>query len=210
MKKLTNNWYSISAYLAGFVGMIMAMGEWDIRQRMVLGSCIFLFLHFYEEFAFPGGFPNMGVRVELKITDPDPVNWPLNQLNSMVGNWWFAVVLYFGALLLPGVKFLTLSVAVFGILEAVMHTTYFNISIKKRYNPGMLTADLGLLPISIWYLVQYAGIYRWSDLGLALVWIFGNYWFVFRSPFYQWMGKKKKYAFTEAEAARGMQYMQSD
>lgn len=204
LRRFVYSWYKISAYAAGVVAVVLAMGEWSLVQRMVFASMAVLFLHFYEEFGCPGGFPRMGLYVEMKVTDPDARHWSLNQLNSLFGNWWFAIVVFGSALLLPDVGFLTLAVALFAFLEVAMHLVGFPLGIKRLYNPGLATAVFGLLPISIWYLVQVVpmGVYTGWDVLLALVWIVFNYWLVFRSPLYTWMGSKSEtWAFTEEEVA---------
>lgn len=209
-EKLLCNWYYISVLIAGIITVVLAIGEWDMREKMLLGSAAVLFLHFFEEFGFPGGFAPMGMRVELGITDHDPRHWPLNQVNSMVGNWLFAVLVYLLPLFLPDVRFLTLAAAIFGFFEVLMHATVFNIAVKTWYNPGLLTAVFGLLPVSVWY---FAGIwgqnpYRVTDLVLALVWVGFNYWLGFRSPLYKKLGERSdRYAFTPEEVSKGARFL---
>jgi hypothetical protein len=203
-RRFVYSWYKISAFAAGAIAIVFAMGEWDLEQRMILASMAVLFLHFYEEFGCPGGFPRMGLYVEMKVTDPDARHWGLNQLNSLFGNWWFSIVVFGAALLLPDVRFLTLAVALFAFVEVLAHLILFPLALKRLYNPGLGTAVFGLLPVSIWYLVQTvpAGIYTGWDVLAALVWIAFNYWLVFRSPLYKWMGgKSETWAFTDEEVA---------
>ncbi|MGM9537987.1 MAG: HXXEE domain-containing protein [Candidatus Onthomonas sp.] len=204
------NWYNVSVAIAGLLAVVLAIGDWDVRQRMLLGSSVVIFLHFFEEFAFPGGFAPMGIRVELRITDPDAHQWPLNQLNSMVGNWLFAVLVYLLPLFLPNVKFLTLAAAVFCFAEVLMHAVVFNIATKRWYNPGLATAVCGLLPISVWYFSNIWGqhLYSGVDIALALVWILFNYWLGFRGPLYKKLGAMSdRYAFTPEEVAKGAKYL---
>ncbi|MGI6230238.1 MAG: HXXEE domain-containing protein [Tractidigestivibacter sp.] len=203
-RKFVYSWYKISAYVAGAIAIVLAMGVWNLQQRMVLASMAVLFLHFFEEFGCPGGFPRMGLYVEMKITDRDARHWSLNQLNALFGNWWFAIVVFGSALALPDVRFLTLTVALFAFLEVAMHLMGFPLGIKRLYNPGLGTAVFGLLPVSLWYLAQTVptGAYTGWDVLLALAWIVFNYWLVFRSPLYTWMGSKSgTWAFTEEEVA---------
>ena len=208
--KIIRNWYYLSVYAAGIVAMILCIGGWDLRIRMILGSTVFIFLHFFEEFAFPGGFPSVGMAAELKITDQDAENWPLNEVNSMFGNWWYAAVVYLLPLALPNVRFLTLAVALFAFVETIGHLVFFPISLKRLYNPGLFTAVCGLLPISIYYLVHEAASYSLADVVIALIWIVLNYWIAFRSPIYKKLGRLNyKYAFTDAEVQRGLKYLKN-
>ncbi|HFR3770816.1 TPA: HXXEE domain-containing protein [Streptococcus suis] len=52
-------------------------------------------------------------------------------------------------MLLPDVRFLTLAVALFTVAKLLMHGLFFPIALKKVYNPGLLTALIGLVPLSI-------------------------------------------------------------
>ncbi len=57
MKWLTKQWYWISALLGGLFLATLGIGDFDARSRMVLASMGLIFLHFFEEFGSPGGFP---------------------------------------------------------------------------------------------------------------------------------------------------------
>ncbi|MEE8715442.1 MAG: HXXEE domain-containing protein [Coriobacteriales bacterium] len=210
MRWLTENWYKVSVFCAGACAVALALGDWDLRSRTILAATAVLFLHFFEEFGFPGGFPWVGLHVEMHIEGTDARQWPLNRLNAMFGNWWYAAVVYLLALVLPGVRFLTLAVALFAFLEVLMHVVVFNAALRTWYNPGLVTAAFGLMPISIAYLVRIAGagLYTWVDVVLAFVWIVFNYWVAFRSPIYAWMGRKSdRYAFSDEEVMLARRYM---
>ncbi|EFR43476.1 hypothetical protein [Streptococcus pseudoporcinus] len=128
---LIRQWYNISVYVAGFLGLVLAVGNWSLEGKLILASTIFIFLHFFEEFGFPGGFPWVAIKVELKLEEDDATKWELNSLSSWFGNWWFALAVYILALLLPGVKFLTLAVFLFAFAELLMHGIFFPVSLKK-------------------------------------------------------------------------------
>lgn len=208
MNKLYKYWAYISVYIGAIFTLIAALGNWDIREMTLLISLTFIFLHFFEEFIFPGGFPWIGMKVELKITDTNPNNWPLNRANAMFGNWWFAVAVYFIPLFLPKVKWLTLAAVIFAFAEVLMHVIIFNFSLKKIYNPGLITALFGLFPISINYLITIwdQHLYGWQDIVIAVVWIALNYWIAFRSPIYKKLGKLKQ-PFSEEEVMKARRYM---
>lgn len=208
--KIIKNWYYISVYIAGFLALTLALGDWPIREKMLLGGAVFIFLHFFEEFGFPGGFPYVGVRVELGLKDLDTRKWPLNQVNAFFGNYCFAVLVYLLPLFLPQVSFLTLATALFAFAEVILHLLVFNIGLKTWYNPGLVTAVFGLLPVSLCYFQQVwgQGLYSWVDVVLAVLWLAFNYWLVFRSPIYKKLGKMSdRWAFTEEEVNRAARYM---
>ena len=64
MKKLItnfiNHWFDRSVYMAGIVALIAILVPLSITQKLLLASIAVLFLHFFEEFGSPGGFPYMG------------------------------------------------------------------------------------------------------------------------------------------------------
>jgi hypothetical protein len=209
MKKLIKNWYYISVYIASIFTLLLALGDWSFTQKMIFASMIFIQLHFFEEFGFPGGFPWVGMKVELRIVDDDPRKWPLTNASAFWGNQWFAMAIYLLPLFLPQVKFLTLAVFVFAFFELLVHLIVFNVALKGLYNPGVLTTLFGLVPVSIVYLSKIigTGLYSWVDLGIAFVWIVLNYWVAFRSPIYNAIGKKTEYSFSEEEVNRAKRYM---
>ncbi|MGN0665596.1 MAG: HXXEE domain-containing protein [Huintestinicola sp.] len=209
-RKFLYNWYNISVYIAGILIVCLAIGNWDTREKMLLGAAAFIFLHFFEEFGFPGGFAPMGLKVEMHNTDPDPAHWSLNQLNSLIGNWYCAVIIYILPLFFPNVRFMTLAAAIFGFIEVFGHLIMFNIACKKIYNPGLFTALFGLMPISMWYFSTIWGqqLFRGVDIVLAIAWIGFNYWLAFRSPIYKKLGAMSdRYAFTPEEVKRGEEYL---
>lgn len=210
MKKCIKNWYYIAVFVAGIFALILALGDWNLREKTLYAGLIFIFFHFFEEFGFPGGFPWIGMKIELKITDNNPKSWPLNQVSSMFGNVWFAIFVYLFPLFCFNVRFLTLAAVIFAFAELLMHLVYFNIELRTWYNPGLFTTVFGLLPVSVVYLNHALNqqLYTWLDLALAFIWIILNYWVAFRSPIYKHLGKMSdQYAFTEDEVNRAEKYM---
>lgn len=135
MTRLIKNWYFISVFMAGLFALVLGIGSWNWSQKMILVNTIFIFLHFFEEFGFPGGFPPIAMKTELKLASDDPTEWPLNHVSAWFGNWWFALSVYLLALCLPEVKFLTLTVALFSFAELAMHTLYFSAGTQKSLQP---------------------------------------------------------------------------
>lgn len=210
MNYLLKHWPHISVYIGAIAALFAALGNFDLREKTILMALCFIMLHFFEEFVFPGGFAWCGQKVELHITDTNPRNWPLNRLNTMFGNWWFALSVYVLALLLPHNRALTLAVVLFAFAEVIMHLLVFNFCLRDWYNPGLFTSIFGLLPVSMNYLIQVwdTHLYTSLDLILALLWIVLNYWIAFRSPIYRKMSKlSHKYAFSDEEVWRAKRYI---
>lgn len=54
MRKLINNWHYISVYFAGVSALVAILGTDNITQKLLLAAITMMFLHFFEEFGFPG------------------------------------------------------------------------------------------------------------------------------------------------------------
>ena len=202
MKKFVNNWYNISVYLASATALFAILLPIGMVQKLLLTSVSILFLHFFEEFGWPGGFPYMGVKTLLGSDEIDPAQWNCNNLSSLFGNWTFLLLVYLLPIFIPGVRFLTIGVFIFNFAELLMHLLLFNIRLKTVYNAGMISAVFGLAPISLYYffVIFQPADYLWWDYVLAAVYFIIIFWFCFRSPLYWNLGKKAGYEFTEQSA----------
>jgi len=202
MENFINNWHNISAYLAVGTALIAIFYPMNLTQKMLYGSITCLFLHFFEEFGVPGGFPWMGVKILLGSNEMDSTKWDCNNLNSMFGNWCFLILVYFLPLIFPTIRFLTLSAMIFNFLELFMHLILFNLKQKSFYNPGMITAVFGLTPISCYYFttVYDSKAFIWYDYFIAVSWFLLVFWFCFRSPLYWDLGRKPGYPLTKITA----------
>lgn len=202
MKKAVNVWHYISVYFAGLSALVAILVPVDSVQKCLLASITILFLHFFEEFGYPGGFPLMGMKVMMGSTEMDSTKWNCNNLNSMFGNWGFLVLLYILPLFLPSVRFLTLSAMLFLFAEVLMHLIIFPLKIKELYNPGQVTAVFGLGSIGVYYFgtVFDSQMLVWYDYVLAVGWFVAVFLFCFRSKLYWNLGKKEGYALTELTA----------
>ena len=202
MKKLVNNWHYVSVYLAGVSALVAILGTDNITQKLLLAAITMMLLHFFEEFGFPGGFPLMGMKVLMGSDEMDSTKWNCNNLSSMFGNWGFLVLLYFMPLLLPDVRFLTLSAMMFLFAEVLMHLLLFNIKLKSFYNPGFITGVFGMAPIGIYYFTNVfdSSFYLWYDYAVAVGWFVAVFIFCFRSKLYWGLGKMPGYALTDQSA----------
>ena len=204
-RNFVNHWAERSVYLAGLIALLAIFLPLTLTQKMLLASIMVLFLHFFEEFAWPGGFAYLGVKVLLGKDEPYQTKWNCNNLSSMYGNWGFLMLIYVLPLCFPGLKVLVLAAMMFNFAELLMHLVIFNVRLKTWYNPGFVTAVFGLTPISIYYFstVFDASMYAWYHYVIAVVWFVCVFWSCFRSPWYWWLGKKEGYRFTE-QAAFGL------
>ena len=206
MKKFVNNRQNISVLFALVAGIAAFVAD-DIITKLLLASTAVVFLHFFEEFGFPGGFPWMGMRVLMGSREKDSTKWNCNNLNSMFGNRSFLVLIYLLPLILPDVRFLLLAAMIFSLLELLAHLIVFNVKQKSLYNPGLITGAFILAPISIYYFANVfdKNFYVWHDYFAAMAWCVVVFWFSFRSPLYWWLGRLKGYKLT-AQSAYGVRY----
>ena len=201
-KKTVNRWAECSVFMAVLVELLAIILPLTLTQKLLLASIVFLFLHFFEEFSWPGGFAYMGVKVLLGRDEPDQRKWNCNNLSSMYGNWGFLLLIYVLPLCFPKLAMLTLAAMMFNFAELLMHLVLFNVRLKRWYNPGFVTAVFGLTPISIYYFTTVfdASIFAWYHYLIAVVWFVFVFWLCFRSPIYWGLGKKEGYPFTEQAA----------
>lgn len=202
MKKIVNNWHWISVYLAGVAALIASLVQMEPATKLLLAANCVLFLHFFEEFGWPGGFPWMGMKVLMGSNEMDSSKWNCNNLSSMFGNWGFLLLVYILPICLPEVRFLTLAAMMFLFAEVLMHWMMFPIRLKTFYNAGMVTA-VGCGIIACCYFfggVFDADMFFWYDYALAVVWFIVCFVFCFRSKLYWGLGKKPGYALTEQSA----------
>lgn len=202
MNKAVNIWHYISVYLAGLTALIAIFAPVGATQKCLLASITILFLRFFEEFGYPGGFPLMGMKVLMGSDELDYTKWSCNNLNSMFGNWGFLLLVYVLPLLLPDVRFMTLAPMLFLFAEVLMHLVLFPIRLGRLYNPGQVTAVFGLGAIACVYFTQVfdPALFVWYDYICAVVWFVAVFLFCFRSSIYWNLGKVPGYELGELTA----------
>ena len=202
MRKIINNWHTVSIGLAAVSACIFLMGDWNATQKYLLASAVFLCLHFFEEFGFPGGFPYMGVKVLLGSAETDSSKWDVNNLNAMLSNWMALLLLYLLPLFIPGARFLLIGAIVLSIGEIIMHLLLFNIRLKQFYNPGLITGLFGIGTVVIIYLFTAfnPSMYVWYDYVLGILYFFASFFFCYRSPMYWSLGRIKGYPLSDRSA----------
>lgn len=206
MKNKIMHWYEYIPFIAAFYALILGIGQWNSEQKALLLILVFIHMHFYEEFGYPGGFAWGGIKVEMRKVNQNVSKWQLNQVSALFGNIYFAIIVCLSPLFLLQIHWLVLASIIFSFIELLMHMFCFNIGLKSWYNPGLITA-ICLSIVSIWYLNQYLWRFNWLDLILALVWIAFNYWISFRSPIFQYFNNKKQYTFSKVDLEKSKRYM---
>ena len=201
MRAFVNNWHYVSLALAAITAVLAVILPFDATQSCILAAIAILFLHFFEEFGFPGGFPLVGIKVMMGSDDMDKRNWHCNNLSSLFGNWGFLLAIYVLALLLPGVRFLTLSAMMFLFAEVLMHFVIFPARLRWAYNPGMVST-LGLLGVGLVYFLTVfdPAVFAWYEYALAVVWFVAVFLFCFRSKLYWTLGDKPGFDLSDRSA----------
>ena len=166
---LKNNLYVMAAL--GTVVAIYLAFNWSsmpVLQRMVGLFFIGLVMHLWEEGRFPGGF------VEL-ITEHLHFTASSRHFGEIVTAA-YVLVIAFVPLFFPRVPFLAMATMMLGVMEAVMHVAMIKMfRLPRYYSPGLATAIVLLLPISIYtftYVIRH-------DLMQPLSWLFAFLYMLF-------------------------------
>lgn len=119
-------------------------------QLILLISLVTLFLHQFEEYRYPGYFPGM---LNSSVYESDlPDRYPINTQTSLVINVYLGWIFYFLAVVLAN-RYIWLGIGtmLISLGNFFAHTFFFNIKGKTWYNPGMATAIVLFLPVSLWF-----------------------------------------------------------
>ena len=145
---LRSHWFDLGLGLAVVTaGGVLLFRPGGLSLLLWL-SLISLFLHQAEEYRYPGYFPGM-MNVVMFNSDR-PERYPLNPQIAMLINVSVGWLTYFLAALLAGrAIWLAIAAMLVSLGNFVAHTFLFNIKGKTRYNPGMLTAILLFLPLTV-------------------------------------------------------------
>ncbi len=160
--------------------VIVMWGQWDTPQHITGLLMVAIALHIAEENTWPGGFFYMN---NVGFGSKQPLVYPQNRATNMVTNLGaeilFIILTIFAANLGPIV---VMTAIIFGIAECINHTRGGIIMLRRLrpqgkktiYGPGIVTAYLALLPISIWGIVWYTtASFTAGDVIWGIVIVFG-------------------------------------
>jgi len=144
-----NNLYLITAL--GIIVVIITVLNWSampVLQRMMGLFFLAIVLHLWEEGKFPGGFTEM-ITKTLKFTASSPHFGEIITVS-------YVLLITLVPLFFSNVAWLIMAPMMLGILEVVAHLAAIKMfKLKRFYSPGLVTAVVVLLPISI-YTIVYA------------------------------------------------------
>lgn len=156
-------WLYISAGIAGAAAFYV-FSKWKILTipRKICGVfVVFLVIHMIEEYVYPGGFQYI---FNTMFNSTNPAAYPLNELSCMVTN--FVAVLFFAFVLWKWSErvWVTLTIAIFGIAQLIVHTIlgFASFELFKQagqvlpYSPGLFNSVFLLLPLSVYCFIYLA------------------------------------------------------
>lgn len=172
-------------------------------QKLLIANFLALLVHQFEEYRFPGGFPNIMNGVVQSSDAPD--RYPLNAYSAMLTNVIATYGLYLPVIFFPKVVWLGLASVLFGFAQVWIHGIMINIKLGSVYNPGLTAVVLGFVPIGFRY-IQYLQDHR---LMTARDWILGTlgavifgYGLLLKSTFGWLPDYDTNYPFTQDEMTR--------
>ena len=157
-------WLYISAGIAGAAAFYVFYKRKSLSVPCKICGVfvVFLVFHMIEEYVYPAGFQYI---FNVVSGSTDPMAYPLNELSCMVTN--FVAVLFFAFLLwkLSEKIWVTLTIAIFGIAQVIVHMILGIASFELYrqsgqilpYSPGLFNSVFFLLPLSVYcfvYLVK--------------------------------------------------------
>ena len=150
MNSLRNHWYDLGLVLALGVGLLLVITNLTGLSWLLWLSLASLFLHQFEEYRYPGYFPGMINAALFSSKQPD--RFPLNSNTALIVNVVIGWGFYFlAAVFAETALWLGIATILVSVGNIVAHTVLFNIKGKTVYNPGMLTAVILFLPISLYF-----------------------------------------------------------
>lgn len=150
MNFLRLHWFDLGFVLAFVVSVFLLVSHSTGFTLLLWLSLITLFLHQFEEYRYPGYFPGMMNSVMFSSRHPD--RYPLNTQTSLIVNVIVGWLFYFlAAVFNERAVWLGIATIIVSVGNFIAHTFLFNIRGKTMYNPGMLTAIVFFLPLSIYF-----------------------------------------------------------
>ncbi len=168
MNFLRLHWFDVGVGLAVVTGVVMLITRPTGLALLLWLSLITLFVHQFEEYRYPGYFPGMMNVAMYSSRQPD--RYPLNTQTSLIVNVLVGWLLYFlAAVFNQHAVWLGIAALLVSVGNFIAHAFLFNIKGKTIYNPGMLTAIVFFLPLSVYcftWIISY-------NAAAPLDWIIG-------------------------------------
>lgn len=148
MQFLRQHWFDVGLVLASGIVVYLLVAQPEGIPLLLWLNLIFLCLHQFEEYRFPGYFPGMMNTVMFDSKHPD--RYPLNENTAFIINVGIGWGSYLpAALFAERASWLGIATMLVSLGNVLAHAFLFNLKGKTMYNPGMLTAVLLFLPLSV-------------------------------------------------------------
>ena len=144
------HWFDIGIFFSVPIFIFITFTKQTELTILLWLSLITLFIHQFEEYRYPGYFPGMINVAMFKSSTPD--RYPFNTntafiVNTTVGWFFFSLAAVFAdSLIWLGIATILVSVG-----NVIAHAFLLNIKGKTKYNPGMATALILYLPLTLYY-----------------------------------------------------------
>jgi hypothetical protein len=162
------HWFDVGIALAIVAGGSMLITHPSGLSLLLWLSLISLFLHQFEEYRYPGYFP--GIMNSVMLSSEQPDRYPLNTNTALVINLGIGWLFYFlAAVFNEKAVWLGIATILVSVGNFFAHTFLFNIKGRRYYNPGMLTAILLFLPLSVFFFLWVIQ----NNAASTMDWIFG-------------------------------------
>lgn len=164
MKWFCKYWPHVGLGVSAVAGVLLAIfwSDMSVLARIHTLNFMVLGIHQFEEYVCPGGMGVVMNKMQSTITfsplykENAPIDrYPLNMMNSMVGNSFAFYLIYTLPIFFSDIVWLGMGPILFGMgFQVMMHCIVGNIKLGCFYNPGMAAVLLGHVPLGIWFFVH--------------------------------------------------------
>ena len=168
MSYINKNWATFGVIMAlTIITIIFCFGDkLQNIQKLACINLVTLLLHQFEEYSYPGKFKFF---YNTHILNKNPITkFPLTDNGILVVNIFLAWTMYSIAVFL-GTSSLWLNIGLIGvtILNGIMHSIMF---LKlKRYNPGLITGSVILIPFGLYFLYYIKDFATFLDIFFGVI-----------------------------------------
>ena len=153
-------WVSTAIAIAFVVHIVRKWDAWNWLDRLVAIFAIWIVPHVWEEWVIPGGFHTMYNTISGSAAID---RYPMSQLTDMITNFSLLIVAVAAFLKWGGRTSIAIAAMLFCAGEVFAHTMSISMSLKAFgphgqtawYDPGLVTALLGYLPLFIGFVVCF-------------------------------------------------------
>ena len=163
MTQLIHSWLSVWLWVATAIAIaftafiIRKWNTWGWGDRLVALFAVLIVPHVWEEWVIPGGFHYIyNVNRGSTILD----RYPMSELTDMITNFGLLVVGVVVVVKWGGRTAVAIAAMLFCAVEVLAHTLTLQIPFgdpgqTSWYDPGLVTALLGYLPLLIGFIVYF-------------------------------------------------------